>query len=122
MDYIHNLPQILTKTAQQQQAQPRLQHPSKGLDSSKLEHHLVQHYHPPEPTLCFASSELEDVVPHENDLVVISVVTVERKVHTILIDQGSSVDVMFWITFTSLQLSPEQLRPYDGCLVGFTGD
>jgi len=35
-------PQILTKTAQQQQAQPSLQHPSKGLDSSKLEHHKVQ--------------------------------------------------------------------------------
>jgi len=31
-----------TKTAQQQQAQPSLQRPSKGLDSSKLEHHLVQ--------------------------------------------------------------------------------
>jgi len=37
-----NLPQILSKTAQQQQAQPTLQHPSKGLDSSKLGHHLVQ--------------------------------------------------------------------------------
>ena len=42
VDYINNLPQILSKTAQQQQAQPSLQHPSKGLDSSKLEHHLVQ--------------------------------------------------------------------------------
>jgi len=42
VDYINNLPQILTKTAQQQQAQPSLQHPSKGLDSSKLEQHLVQ--------------------------------------------------------------------------------
>ena len=38
------LPQILTKTTQQRQAQPSLQHPSKGLDSSKLEHHLVQHF------------------------------------------------------------------------------
>jgi len=37
---ILKLPQILTKAAQQQQAQPRFQHPSKGLDSSKLEHHL----------------------------------------------------------------------------------
>ena len=36
------LPRVLTKTTQQQQAQPSLQHPSKGLDSSKLEHHLVQ--------------------------------------------------------------------------------
>ena len=37
------LPQILTTTAQQQQAQQSLQHPSRGLDSSKLEQHMVQH-------------------------------------------------------------------------------
>ena len=42
VNYINNLPHILSKTAQQQQAQPSLQHPSKGLDSLKLEHHLVQ--------------------------------------------------------------------------------
>jgi len=46
VDYINNLREILSKTAQQQQAQPSLQHPSKGLDSSKLEHHLVQQYLP----------------------------------------------------------------------------
>jgi len=44
VNYINNLPQILSKTTQQQQAQPSLQHPSKGLDSSKHEHHLVQQY------------------------------------------------------------------------------
>jgi len=42
VDYITNLPQILSRTTQQQQAQRSLQHPSKGLDSSKLEHYLVQ--------------------------------------------------------------------------------
>ena len=42
VDYITNLPQILSRTTQQQQAQPSLQHPSKGLDSSKLEHYLFQ--------------------------------------------------------------------------------
>jgi len=68
------------------------------------------------------SSDLKDVVPHENDPVVISVITVGRKVHRVLINQGSSTDVMFWGTFTSLQLSPNQLRRYDGCLVFFTGD
>jgi len=78
--------------------------------------------HPPEPILCFTSSNLEDVVPHEDDPLVIFVVTVGRKVHKVLIDQGSSADVMFWGTFTSLQLSPDQLRPYDGCLVGFVRD
>ena len=39
-----------------------------------------------------------------------------------LVDQGSSANVMFWTTFNKLQLSPDLLRPYTGCLYGFTGD
>jgi len=78
--------------------------------------------HPPKPTLCFTSSDLEDVVPHEDYLVVLSVLIVRRKVHRVLIDQGSSADVMFWLTFNNLQLSPDQLKSYDGCLFGFVGD
>jgi len=54
--------------------------------------------------------------------VVISVVTIGRKVHRVLVDQGSSADVMFWSTFNKLQLSPDQLKPYTGCLYGFVGD
>jgi len=50
--------------------------------------------HPLEPALCFTSSDLEDVVPHEYDPVVIYVVTVGRKVHRVLIDQGSSTNVV----------------------------
>jgi len=77
---------------------------------------------PAQPSLFFTGSELEYVFPNEDDLVVIFVVMVRRKVHKVLIDQGSSADVMFWGTFTSLQISPDQLRPYDGCLVSFAGD
>jgi len=36
-----------------------------------------------------------NVVPHDNDPMVISVVTVGRRVHRVLVDQGSSADVMF---------------------------
>ena len=32
-------------------------------------------------------ADLQDVVPHDNDPVVISVVTVGRKVHRVLVDQ-----------------------------------
>jgi len=75
-----------------------------------------------ESDLLFTRADLRDVVPHDNDPVVISVVTVGRKVHRVLVDQGSSADVMFWSTFNKLQLSPDLLRPYTGCLYGFTGD
>ena len=30
--------------------------------------------------------------------------------------------MMFWSTFNKLQRSPDQLRPYDGCLYGFVGN
>jgi len=72
--------------------------------------------------LTFTKVDLRDVVPHDNDPVVISAVIAGRKVHRVLVDQGSSTDVMFWSTFNKLQLFPDQLRPYTGCLYGFAGD
>jgi len=55
-----------------------------------------------EPDPCFTKAYLRDVVPHEDDSMVISVVIVGRRVHRVLIDQGSSTDVMFWVTFNKL--------------------
>jgi len=77
---------------------------------------------PWESDLVFTKADLRDVVPHDNDPVVISVVIAGRRVHRVLGDQGSSADVMFWSTFNKLQLSPDLLRPYTGCLHGFAGD
>jgi len=76
----------------------------------------------PDPDLYFTKADLVGVVPHDNDPIVISVVMVGRKVHRALIDQGSSTDVLFWSTFFNLRLSPDQMRPHDGCLVGFARD
>jgi len=36
--------------------------------------------------LTFTKANLHDVVPHDNDLMVISVVTAGRKVHRVLVD------------------------------------
>ncbi|XP_068476789.1 uncharacterized protein [Phaseolus vulgaris] len=74
---------------------------------------------PWESDLVFTRAYLRDVVPHDNDPVVISIVTTGRKVHGVLVDQGSSADVMFWSTFNKLQLSSDLLRPYTGCLYEF---
>ncbi|XP_068476894.1 uncharacterized protein [Phaseolus vulgaris] len=45
--------------------------------------------------LAFTRADLRDVVPHDNDPVVISVVTAGSRVHRVLVDQGSLADVMF---------------------------
>jgi len=52
--------------------------------------------------LVFTKANLQDVVPHHNKPMVISVVTAGRKVHRVLVDLGSSADVMFWTTFNKL--------------------
>ncbi|XP_068474879.1 uncharacterized protein [Phaseolus vulgaris] len=74
---------------------------------------------PWESDLVFTRADLRDVVPHDNDPMVISIVIAGRKVHRVLFDQGSSTDVMFWSTFNKLQLSSDLLRPYTGCLYRF---
>ena len=78
--------------------------------------------HSPDVDITFTKEDLRDVVPHDNDPIVVSLITAGRKVHRVLVDQGSSVDVMFWPTFTQLQLPLDQLRPYGGYLYGFASD
>ncbi|XP_068486913.1 uncharacterized protein [Phaseolus vulgaris] len=78
--------------------------------------------HSPDVDITFTKGDLRDVVPHDNDPIVISLVTAGRTIHRVLVDQRSSADVMFWATFEKLQLSPDQLRPYGGCLYGFASD
>ena len=51
--------------------------------------------HSPEVDITFTKQDLRDVVPHDNDPIVISLITAGRKVHRVLVDQGSSADVMF---------------------------
>ena len=78
--------------------------------------------HTPDADRVFTKADHQDVVPHDNDPMMISVVTTGMRVHRVLVDQGSSADVMFWSTFNKLQLSSDQLRPYTGCLYGFVGN
>ena len=55
----------------------------------------VNESHYPEVDIIFRKADLRDVVPHDNDPVVISLITAGRRVHRVLVDQGSSADVMF---------------------------
>lgn len=70
----------------------------------------------------FSDDDRLDVFPHEDDPVLISMIAMGRRVHRVLVDQGSSTDVMFWSTFTGLGIPFDQLRPFDGVLVGFSSD
>jgi len=73
------------------------------------------------PTLTFSEEDMRDVFPYEDDPVVLSIVMMGRNVHRVLIDQGSSADVMFWDAFMGLQVLRDQLQPFDRVLVEVHG-
>ena len=75
--------------------------------------------HSPDVDITFTKGDLRDMVPHDNDPIVISLVTGGRTVHRVLVDQGSSADAMFWTTFEKLQLSPRSTETIWGLLVRF---
>ena len=52
---------------------------------------------PPTLNITFSAIDLTNVVPHEDDLIVLSVVLMGKNAQRVLINQGSLVDVMFGI-------------------------
>ncbi|XP_059629932.1 uncharacterized protein LOC132272870 [Cornus florida] len=59
-------------------------------------------------------------IPHEDPLVV-SLTVVEYLVRIVLIDPGSSANVMQRDTFDRLEIKPEKLKPTGNSLLGFDG-
>ncbi|XP_031108522.1 uncharacterized protein LOC116012997 [Ipomoea triloba] len=72
--------------------------------------------------IIFIEDDLPDgPLPHR-DALVISLDINNTIVHQVLVDTGSSVNVMYYDTFTKLGLTRKQLAPVRTPLSGFTGD
>jgi len=72
------------------------------------------------PNIVFSNEDLKGLVPHEDNPIVLSVIMMGRNVHRVLINQGSSADVMFWETFVGLQIPLDRLQPFGDMLLGFS--
>ena len=59
--------------------------------------------------------------PHNDPLVIM--LNIERfNTKRILVNNGSSVDIIYLPAFRQLRLDPKRLRPFDSPLVSFSGD
>ncbi|KAL0461341.1 UNVERIFIED_CONTAM: hypothetical protein Slati_0021700 [Sesamum latifolium] len=69
----------------------------------------------------FTSEDEEGITfPHE-DAVVISAIIFNMEVRRILIDSGSSVDILFYDAYQKMGLSENLISPHASSLVGFEG-
>ncbi|KAK2442661.1 hypothetical protein QL285_013838 [Trifolium repens] len=64
------------------------------------------------PDLAFTKEDKREVMPHDDDPLVIQVQILNCDVKRVLIDSGSSADIMYWEAFKAMQLSNEHLLPY----------
>ncbi|GAV59867.1 LOW QUALITY PROTEIN: hypothetical protein CFOL_v3_03398, partial [Cephalotus follicularis] len=94
---------------EQQQQQPRVPH-SKRLRTGG-----------DEEVITFSEADYEGVrLPHDDPVVVTLLVLFTMK--RILIDSGSSADILYKHVFDQLRIPADQLKPVKTPLVGFTGE
>ncbi|XP_058202943.1 uncharacterized protein LOC131317404 [Rhododendron vialii] len=71
--------------------------------------------------IMFTEQDMEGVSFPHNDALVLSIPFQWKMVRRVLIDQGSSVEILYYSAFKALVLTQYQLTPVNAPLVGFTG-
>ena len=72
--------------------------------------------------MSFNKEDARGVKQPHNDLLVITLTIEGFNTKRILVDNGSSVDIIFLPAFRQLKLDSRTLRPFDSPLVSFSGD
>ena len=73
-------------------------------------------------SITFSDSDLEGCQhPHDDPLVVRAVVA-NKTVHRVLVDNGSSADIIFASAFDKMGIERERLKPVNTHLRGFSGE
>ena len=73
-------------------------------------------------SITFYDSDLEGCQhPHDDPLVVRAIVA-NKTVHRVLIDNGSSIDIIFALAFDKMGIGREKLEPVNTHLEGFSGE
>jgi len=75
------------------------------------------------PPITFTDADFKCVdYPQQDDLMVISVDIDQFTIRKTLVDQGSSVYILYWKTFKAMRIAEAEMMPYDDHLVGFSGE
>ena len=59
--------------------------------------------------------------PYDDPLVIKAIVA-NKTIHRVLVDNGSSVDIIFASAFDKMGIGREKLEPVNACLRGFSGE
>ena len=72
--------------------------------------------------ITFSDSDLEGCQHPHNDPLVIRAVVANKTIHRVLVENGSSADIIFASTFDQMGIGKEKLEPVSTHLRGFSGE
>ena len=72
-----------------------------------------------EPTISFTNKEAERIHHLHDDTVVITLLIADYMTRRVLVDNGSSIDILYYPAFQQMRQGRDQLRPICSPLIGF---
>jgi len=94
----------------------------KHLRAIQSVHSASTHRRPHIPPITFTDDDFTAIDPAQDDPMVITVEIDKFAIAKVLVDQGSSVDILYWDTFKKMQISETEIQPYNEQIVGFSGE
>jgi len=70
----------------------------------------------------FTDEDFQAIDLEQDDPTVITLEIIEYAVIKTLVDQGSSVDILFWVTFQKINLREKDIIPCQEEIIGFLGE
>ncbi|XP_047171487.1 uncharacterized protein LOC124839644 [Vigna umbellata] len=74
------------------------------------------------PDITFIDADFHAPDPDHDDPMVITAEIARYDVSKVLVDQGSSVNILYWTTFKKMDFSEDLIAPFNEQIVGFAGE
>ncbi|XP_017411652.2 uncharacterized protein LOC108323671 [Vigna angularis] len=84
--------------------------------------HMVERQARSIPDITFTNADFHAPDPDHDDPMVITANIARYDVGKVLVDQGSSVNILYWSTFQKMDLSEDLIAPFNEQIVGFSGE
>ncbi|XP_068484963.1 uncharacterized protein [Phaseolus vulgaris] len=79
-------------------------------------------FRPRMPPITFTDDDFKSVDYRQQDDPMVIAVNIDRfTIRKTLVNQGSSVDILYWKTFKAMRMTEAEMMPYDDHVVGFSG-
>ncbi|XP_059446360.1 uncharacterized protein LOC132177900 [Corylus avellana] len=72
--------------------------------------------------LSFSEEDARGVMQPHDDPLVVTITVANHMIHRILVDNGSSADILYWPVFKQMGIDRDRVTPFSSPLVGFAGE